>query len=93
MAWVRIDDQIAHHPKMLRAGPAACWLFVAGLAYCARYRTDGLIPAEVVATLTTCRNYRKLAARLVSATKPGARSACGCPSRGAIACTTTTTTR
>jgi hypothetical protein len=71
MAWIRIDDMIAHHPKILRAGPVACWLFVAGLAYCARYRTEGFIPAEVVSTLTSSRNYRKLAERLVNATKPG----------------------
>ncbi len=46
--WVRLDDGIASHPKFLRAGPEALGLFVAGLCYCNRYRTGGLIPMEAV---------------------------------------------
>jgi hypothetical protein len=46
--WVRLDDSIAHHPKFVRAGPEAFGLFVAGLCYCNRYETDGLIPKLAV---------------------------------------------
>lgn len=48
MAWVRIDDQAPRHCKMLKAGPAACWLWVCGLAHCQSQLTDGFIPDEVL---------------------------------------------
>jgi|GEM_PF-5513021 len=46
--WVRLDDAIPHHPKFARAGPEVFALFVAGLCYCNRYQTDGLIPKLAV---------------------------------------------
>jgi hypothetical protein len=51
MSWVRIDDNFADHPKLLRAGPVAGWLHVAGLCYAARQKTGGLVPMQVVNTL------------------------------------------
>jgi hypothetical protein len=51
MPWVRLDDHAPEHPKMLRAGPVACWLWVCGLAYCSRHLTDGEVPAEAVTAL------------------------------------------
>jgi len=48
MTWVKLDDLMPQHPKILRAGPAAAWLWVCGLAYCSRMLTDGAIPAEAV---------------------------------------------
>jgi hypothetical protein len=50
MAWVRLDDEVAQHPKILRAGPAAAWLWVCGLAYCSRHLTDGHVPREALVT-------------------------------------------
>jgi hypothetical protein len=49
--WVRLDDGMAHHPKFVRSGPEALALFVAGLCYCNRYQTDGLIPKLVLPSL------------------------------------------
>jgi hypothetical protein len=49
--WVRLDDGMAHHPKFVQAGHEALALFVAGLGYCNRYRTDGLIPKLVLPSL------------------------------------------
>ena len=46
--WVRLDDSIVHHPKFVRCGPEAFALFVAGLCYCNRYETDGLISKVAV---------------------------------------------
>jgi hypothetical protein len=46
--WVRLDDSTPNHPKFVRAGPEAFGLFVAGLCYCNRYGTDGLIPKAAV---------------------------------------------
>jgi hypothetical protein len=47
MAWLKLDDQITHHVKFLRVGPAASWLWVCCLAHCQRQLTDGFIPTEV----------------------------------------------
>jgi hypothetical protein len=49
MTWVKLDDRYATHPKMLRAGPAALALDVAGLCYSAGHGTDGFVPAEALA--------------------------------------------
>lgn len=65
MAWIRIDDQIADHPKFLKAGAVASWLWVSCLAYCQRYLTDGFIPEQILPRLGTVRNAKALAERLV----------------------------
>jgi hypothetical protein len=63
--WVKLDDTFPDHPKVEKAGPAAAWLYVCGLCYCARYLTDGLIPGTAVARLTALKNNRALAEKLV----------------------------
>lgn len=69
MAWLRIDDTVPEHRKMLDAGPAACWLWVCGIAYCQRQLTDGFIPERAVAMLgvTGAARAKKLAEVLVAA--------------------------
>lgn len=51
MPWVRIDDQMPQHPKVVGIGPLGLALHVAGLCYCNRYLTDGFIPASAAITL------------------------------------------
>lgn len=51
MTWVKIDDGAAQHPKLLRAGPNAVALWLAGLCYANRYHTDGLIPRSALGAL------------------------------------------
>jgi hypothetical protein len=51
MTWVRIDDNAPHHAKLLKAGSQASWLWVCGLAYCQRMKTDGVIPTEALPVL------------------------------------------
>lgn len=65
MTWAKLDDQFPTHPKVMRAGPEAAWLFVAGLCYCARHLTDGLLPKCAVVTLVSVRNVQRLVAKLV----------------------------
>ena len=65
--WVKIDDNLPDHPKVLAAGPLAGWLFVCGLAYCNRYLTDGLIPSAMVGRLADIDDPAPLAGRLVEA--------------------------
>ena len=63
--WIKIDDQIAHHPKFMAAGPLASWLWVCGMSYCARYRTDGFIPASCLDTLGSVKHPERHAPILV----------------------------
>lgn len=65
--WSRVDDNIPHHPKFLKAGPLASWLWICGNCYCNRYLTDGFIPHEVLQTLGDIKSPVKQATRLVLA--------------------------
>lgn len=67
MAWVRIDDHIDEHPKIQAAGPLGLALFVSGLAYCNRNRTDGFIPASKAAVLLGPSGAGQVIAALVAA--------------------------
>ena len=53
MAWLRIDDQFASHPKLLKAGPFATVLQIRALCYASQYLTDGFLPSEAVDMLCT----------------------------------------
>lgn len=59
MAWVRIDDSFDEHPKFLRAGHEAGWLFIRGLAWCNRQESDGHIPAPVIRQIGSDYGPRK----------------------------------
>lgn len=65
MVWIRIDDQIAHHPKFIVVGPVASWLWVCGNGYCNKYLTDGFIPTSALTTLSSVTQVSKWAERLV----------------------------
>jgi len=67
VAWIKIDDQFVDHPKVVRAGPEAAWLYVCGLAYCARFLTDGAIPEPAIRSFADFAdtNPSDLADRLV----------------------------
>ena len=67
MVWVRIDDQVAHHPKFVEAGPVASWLWVCGNCYCNKYLTDGFIPSVAVPTLGDIKGVEKLVPKLLAA--------------------------
>lgn len=67
MSWVKLDDKVGEHVKVLRAGPAAAWMWAMGIAYCNRHLTFGFVPAEQIDRLTSERGAaaRKLAKTLV----------------------------
>lgn len=48
MSWVRLDDGIYDHPKLLTVEPADRLLYVWGLCWSSRHGTDGVIPAAAV---------------------------------------------
>lgn len=65
MSWVRLDDQFTTHPKVVRAGDMAAWLWVCGLTYCAQHNTDGFIPAEAVPRLSGLKSTKPLVSKLL----------------------------
>ncbi len=69
MAWVKLDDQAPRNAKMLKAGPAACWLWVCGIAHSQSQLTDGFISAEALPMIGVVGlgKARKLADVLVEA--------------------------
>ena len=50
VSWIKLDDQIAHHPKFLKAGLSS-WLWVCCIGFAQKFLTDGHIPTEAIATL------------------------------------------
>jgi hypothetical protein len=57
MAWVTIDDQFPEHRKVAGLSDAAFRLHFAGIAYCSRQLTDGLIEADAIPGLV--RKYKR----------------------------------
>jgi hypothetical protein len=57
--WATFDDGFADHPKNKGLSDAAFRLHVAGILFCNRYLTDGLIKAEEAPDLV--RKYRSAA--------------------------------
>lgn len=51
MPWFKVDDKLAMHPKVLRAGNAAMGLWVRAGSWSAAHLTDGLIPMSLLSSL------------------------------------------
>lgn len=67
MAWLRVDDRVRTHPKIVEAGPAAAWLWFCGICYCREHLIDGVIPMSVLPLLAPgLPNPKRHAAMLVS---------------------------
>lgn len=60
MTWFKVDDNLAFHPKVMRAGNAALGLWVRAGSWSSRYLTDGFIPEDMVRTLGTAAEARRL---------------------------------
>ena len=73
MSYVQLDDQIANHPKILKAGPEAAWLWACAIAYCQNHLTDGYVTSDVLHTMPgfTAGRQRKLVERLLEAKHAG----------------------
>lgn len=66
MAWIKVESSVSRNRKFVKAGPAASWLWVCGLAYCQEGLTDGFIPAEALDFLGV-KHARRLSLYLVLA--------------------------
>lgn len=53
MPWVKIDNTLPDHPKIVAAGHDGLGLFIAAICYCGRYATDGFVPDAQIGRLTT----------------------------------------
>ncbi len=63
--WIKIDDNLPDHPKIVTAGPEAAWLYICGLCFCNRFLTDGRIPERQLRRLVDFPDPRELANRLI----------------------------
>lgn len=64
MSWAKVDDMLAMHPKVMRAGNEALGLWVRSLSWSVAHLTDGAVPHDLVAMLGA---RQETADRLVSA--------------------------
>jgi hypothetical protein len=55
--WFKVDDQLATHPKVARAGLAAMGLWVKAGSWSAQHLTDGHIPAGTLRILGATRAH------------------------------------
>jgi hypothetical protein len=68
MPWAKLDDRIDENPKVLSVSIPARWLYVCGLAYCARNLSDGYIPRAALPRIAgDLRHLMKLVAELLVA--------------------------
>lgn len=59
MAWLKVDDQLAFHPKVMQAGNSAMGLWVRAGSWCAANLTDGQLPANMIGTLGAQRRHAR----------------------------------
>lgn len=57
MTWFKVDDRLAHHPKVMTAGLAPMGLWVRAGSWSAAHLTDGFIPTSLLATLDAKRSH------------------------------------
>jgi hypothetical protein len=63
--WVKLDDKMPSHPKIVKAGSRAAWLLVASICYANEYRTGGYVPVRMLRRLTDESRPAALAEKLV----------------------------
>ena len=51
MPWFKVDDTLATHAKVVRAGNAAMGLWVRAGSWSASQLTDGFVPSDMIAVL------------------------------------------
>ena len=48
MTWVRVDDTLPRHPKVMGLATDVKWAYIEALCYCSQYLTNGVVPAGVI---------------------------------------------
>lgn len=67
MTWVKLDDQLHAHPKVMRVGLAGTGLFARALSYCGCYATDGVVPPGWAHAQLAPEDHGNLPEQLVAA--------------------------
>jgi hypothetical protein len=62
--WLRIDDHMVEHPKLVEVGGDAGWLHLCAMSWSARHGTDGFVPDGIVLRVSDRRQPAKLAVAL-----------------------------
>ncbi len=62
MAWFKVDDGFAWHTKAVRAGNAACGLWVRAGSWSSQQLTEGYVPSEIASALGSKAEVTKLVA-------------------------------
>lgn len=66
--WIKIDNSMPSHPKVLMVGDRASWLHVCGVCYSNEHLTDGFIARHVLAVVAPgVKSPERLVAQLVAA--------------------------
>lgn len=60
MAWGKVDDNMAFHPKVVQAGNEAMGLWVRALSWSMSILSDGHVPAEMVTAFNGDKSAQKL---------------------------------
>jgi hypothetical protein len=60
VAWFKVDDNFAFHPKATLAGNPALGLWVRAGSYAAHQLTDGFVPGDVARSLGTKAQAERL---------------------------------
>lgn len=60
MAWGKVDDNMAFHPKVVQAGNEAMGLWVRALSWSMSILSDGYVPAGMVSAFNGDRSAQKL---------------------------------
>lgn len=63
MTWVKLDDAMPDHPKVIGISDAALGAYVRMLCYSSHYLLDGDLPADVVARLVRPKQVAELVER------------------------------
>jgi len=60
MAWGRVDDNLAFHPKVMQAGNEAMGLWIRSLSWCAQQLTDGYVPNDIISAFGSVASASRL---------------------------------
>lgn len=60
MTWLKVDDAMPEHPKIVGLAPATKWALMELWCYCARHRTNGKVPEGAVKRMASAKVLREL---------------------------------
>jgi hypothetical protein len=60
VTWLRIDDRMPDHPKIVDLSPATKWAMVELWCYCAAHKTDGVVTFGAAKRLASAGALKQL---------------------------------